>query len=61
MNTTIAKFMGLAITVIMIAGLIFVTASNTINTEAKDYDKNVTDQKAPTTSEVITGGMAGTN
>jgi len=59
MNTTIAKFMGLAITVIMIAGLIFVTASNTITSEAKLYDTSVSEQKAPTTNEVINGGQVG--
>lgn len=59
MNTTIAKFMGLAITVILIAGLIFVVGANTINKETADYNTSVEEQQAPTTQQVITGGLTG--
>jgi len=43
MNTTIAKFMGLAITVIIIASLIFISMVNTLSSESEKYSTHIDD------------------
>lgn len=54
MNTTLSKFMSIAITALVIAGLIFVVLTGTVKTETNAYNKNVTDQVAPIIPTTVT-------
>lgn len=54
MNTTLAKFMSIAITALVIATLVFVVLAGTVKTETNAYNKNVSDQIAPTTLSIQT-------
>lgn len=54
MNTTLSKFMSIAITALVIAALIFVVLTNTVKTETNAYNANVSSQQAPTPTSIQT-------
>lgn len=54
MNTTLSKFMSIAITALVIATLIFIVMTNTVKTETNGYNANVSGQQAPTTTSIQT-------
>ncbi len=54
MKEVLAIFMGIAITAIIIVALVFGQGTNTIKSEANEYNKNVTDQIAPTPASIYT-------
>lgn len=54
MNTTLSKFMSIAITALVIASLVFVVLTGTVKTETNAYNANVTSQQAPVISTATT-------
>lgn len=52
MNTTLSKFMSIAITALVIVGLVFGVMVTTLKGEAAGYKTNVTDQEAPAVTTI---------